>query len=493
MKKGVFALGKVLGVVFAGAVIAFITRLGQLGILPMNLVVSLGVLLGLLVSVTVMLTWSGFGKGRMITGVAISLVMTILLSVGASYLQKTIDTLKNITNANSETVHMGIYVRAEDAEHYSETATTYQYGILESLDRSSTDEVLRQMEEELGKAVSYQQYSSLPQLVQGLLDGQVDAIILNAAYLDVLKEMDGFKDISNRIVEVELNHVEIDPPQPAQTTQSQQGEQPPKDESSAPFTIYISGIDTRGSANVRSRSDVNILATVNPQSRQILLVSTPRDYYVPLSISNGVPDKLTHAGIYGIEVSQDTIGMLYDMNVDYYVRVNFSGFVEIVDALGGVTVHSDYAFSVRKDGQYYYFQKGDNYLEGKAALVFCRERDSFITGDNQRGKNQMAFIQGMVSKMLSPAILSNYTNLLEAIEDSMITSMPMEKITDLIARQLQGGGSWNVVSYSVTGTDASRIPYSLSQYVYVMLPDETMVNRAKEMIQDVYEGKVVTP
>ena len=254
------------------------------------------------------------------------------------------------------------------------------------------------------------------------------------------------------------------------------------------ITVYISGIDTYGDVSAKSRSDVNIIATVNTGTKQVLLVSTPRDYYVPLSISNGIPDKLTHAGIYGIDVSKDTLGMLYDIEIPYYFRVNFSGFSGIIDALGGVTVHLDFDFSTCG----YSYHVGENYLNGEQALAFARERYSFSSGDRQRGKNQMAVIQAVIQKAVSPELLKNFTSIMKAVERSFETSIPLTTVTSLIRAQLSEGGDWNIVTYSVDGTGATKKPYSMSQNVYVMVPDQTTVDKAKELMRQVRDGEVIT-
>ena len=253
------------------------------------------------------------------------------------------------------------------------------------------------------------------------------------------------------------------------------------------FTMYISGIDSRSGLIAKSNSDVNILATVNVDTRQVLLVSTPRDFYVPLSISGGIPDKLTHAGIYGIDVSVDTMEMLYNTEIDYYFRVNFSGFEKIIDALGGVTVHSDYTFTA---GGYSYY-KGENNLDGAQALRFARERKSFSTGDRQRGKNQMAVIKAVIEKAMSPAILTGYMDIMEIVSGSFETSMPYDVIAELVRDQLDKGGSWNVVSCSVDGSDGNKIPYSMSTSAYVMIPDQSTVDAAIAKIQQVKNGEIL--
>lgn len=217
------------------------------------------------------------------------------------------------------------------------------------------------------------------------------------------------------------------------------------------------------------------------------MISTPRDYYVPLSISNGVPDKLTHAGIYGINVCMDTLNMLYDTDINYYFRLNFAGFVQIIDALGGITVDSDYDFTTQNSSGYH-FTKGPNQVNGEQALAFCRERYAFSAGDRQRGKDQMKVIQGVINKATSPDILKNYLSLLDSLSGCFETNIPYDVITSLVKQQLDEGGSWQVLSYSVDGTGDTQKPYSMSQKAYVMVPDQTTVDKAKTLIQKVRQG-----
>lgn len=253
------------------------------------------------------------------------------------------------------------------------------------------------------------------------------------------------------------------------------------------YTIFVSGIDTRGGMTASSRSDVNIILTLNATTKQILMISTPRDYFVPLSISNGVPDKLTHAGIYGVNVCMDTLDMLYDIDINYYFRLNFAGFEQIIDALGGVNVNSDYDFdSGNTTG--YHFNKGENHLNGEQALVFARERYAFKEGDRQRGRNQMAVIQGVVDKATQPAFLKNYLSVLDSLDGAFETNVPYDVMASLVRKQLGEGGSWQVLSYSVDGTGDTQKPYSMSSKAYVMIPDQNTVDKARVLMKKVREG-----
>ena len=331
-------------------------------------------------------------------------------------------------------------------------------------------------------------------MADALGNDSCQAIILNSGYLDVLDQMDGYNTFSSQIRQIATYKIESvverkEPqvsvaPQNTETSENSGNDAAVTDEV---YTIYISGIDTRGDMTASSLSDVNILLTLNTRTKQILMVSTPRDYYVPLSISNGAKDKLTHAGIYGVNVCMDTLEMLYGIDINYYFRLNFGGFIKIIDALGGITINSDYEFD-SKNVSGYHFNKGENYVNGEQALAFCRERYSFSEGDRQRGRNQMAVIQGVVDKITSPDLLKNYLSVMDSLEGCFETNVPYDIIASLVRDQLDEGGSWQVLSYSVDGTGDNQKPYSMSQTAYVMVPDMTTVDKAKSLMQKVREG-----
>ena len=260
-----------------------------------------------------------------------------------------------------------------------------------------------------------------------------------------------------------------------------------------PFVVYLSGVDTRGDLTDKARSDVNIIAAVNPVTKQVVLINTPRDYYVDLAGTNS-KDKLTHAGLYGVQTSMDTLGNLYGVDVQHYIRINFAGFINVIDALGGVDVYSDQAFTSVGSPGYYdptTFVEGWNHLDGKAALAFARERHAFKTGDVQRGINQMKVIDAMLNKIKSPALLMGFTKILDAVSDSFVTSLSQNQISALVRMQLSDFAEWNIERYTVTGTSGSSTKcYSAKgQKLYVMKPDEASVAKAKEMIAAVLGGE----
>ena len=260
-----------------------------------------------------------------------------------------------------------------------------------------------------------------------------------------------------------------------------------------PFVIYLSGVDTRGELTEKARSDVNILAVVNPQTKQVALINTPRDYYVDLAGTNS-KDKLTHAGLYGVETSMATLGNLYGVNVDQYLRINFAGFISIIDAVGGVDVYSDQAFTSVGSPGYYdptTFAEGWNHLDGKSALAFARERHAFASDDIQRGINQMKVIDAMMNKIKSPTVLMSFSKLMDAVSDCFVTSLSQEQISALVRMQLASLSDWDIQSYTVTGTSgkSSQCYSAKGQSLYVMKPDENSVNQAKELIASVLGGE----
>lgn len=320
------------------------------------------------------------------------------------------------------------------------------------------------------------QYSDVNSMVEELLESEVDAIILEKSYVDMLSEdnssFSNFEDDTKVIysfdVSTKINEIVRD-----------------VDTTKKAFTIYISGIDTYGSIETSSRTDANMLIVINPNTNQILLVSIPRDYYVDLYGKEG-KDKLTHSGIYGIDTSVKTLENLIDTEINYYYKINFTSLINIVDALGGVDVYSKYSF-VSKDG--YSYKKGYNHVNGKEALSFARERKSFAEGDKVRNINQQALVEAIFRKSTDKSILVKYNSLLNSLKDSFMTNMPSNRLTSLIKKQLDKNDKWSITSYGLDGVSSREYTYSYkSSTLYVMKPNYDSVSKAKELIEQVYKG-----
>lgn len=493
--------GILITVLLVLALSLFMAILIKTKLLPTKFLLLAGGIFLLFAVCVFLLTMNSKRIGGMIFGCVMTMVLLIALMIGTPYLMHAVNTLDNITNVEVEVADIGVYVAQDASATELNDLAGGSIGIMVVLDRENTDKTLEAIQGQIG-TVQVQEYDGLGELVDGVLQGEIDAAVFNNAYLDLLRDMEGYENAAAQLREIFTFQAES----MIQNVQENQnkgddwnimgifaGDESAQENESANkdrvFTMYISGIDSRSGLIAKSRSDVNIIATVNVDTRQVLLISTPRDYYVPLSISNGVPDKLTHAGIYGIDVSMSTLEMLYDTEIDYYFRVNFSGFEKIIDALGGITVESPKAFTAL--GGVYSFKEGENKVDGAKALAFARERYAFADGDRQRGKNQMAVIKAVINKAMSPAILSGYTGIMESVSGSFETSMPYDKIAELVRDQLDKGGSWNIVSYSVDGTGDSQKPYSLSTKAYVMIPNQETVDTAIAKINQVKNGEIL--
>ena len=257
-----------------------------------------------------------------------------------------------------------------------------------------------------------------------------------------------------------------------------------------PFSLYISGIDVYGDMMTKSQSDVNIIMTVNPNTHEILLTSIPRDYYVQLHGTTGRKDKLTHAAYYGINMSVTTLEDLLNTKINHYFRVNFDAVIKVVDAIGGIDVYSDKAFRSTTMSSIY-INEGWNHLNGKEALAFSRERKSYATGDRHRGENQQNVIKAMVNKVTSsPALLTNYNEIMNILTGSFQTDIETKEMSDLIKFQLDKMPSWNIKTYNLNGTDSENLTYSLGSLVrYVMEPDMKTVEQGSKYINGMLEGK----
>ena len=502
MKKiRTFSVAALLFLFAAAAMFVYLVYSSQL--IPNRMLVIASILLFIVLLFISILVIRPKSKFLVVLGGVLSVILGFVLVFAAIYLNRAVNTAQNITTTTKVQVStVSVYMIADETNDSTALTADMKYGILEEQDRENTDEVIKVLQEEFGTELAITSYHGVNSILDALFNHNVDAIILNSALLNIVDETEGFEDISNRVREIRKTQVKrevvVEDPQPLpagnrgnrDNDASSTGNANPDSTASdnRTFTISFSGIDNRGPLIEKSRSDVNIIGVVNPDTHQVLLVTTPRDSFVPLKFPDYVTskDKLTHAGIYGVQVSMDTLSMLYDIDLDYYFRVNFDGFMNIVDAMGGVTVDVDQAFGTTE----FSFPAGPNLLTGYKALSFVRNR--FLIGDSQRARNQMAFIKGVIKKATSTDMLLRFNDILKAVEGSFETSMPYDEISTLVREQIETGAEWNVVTYAVTGTGTSAIPYSMNVEVYVLIPDEDSIETAKDLMQQVYDGKIIS-
>ena len=405
----------------------------------------------------------------------ISIITMAVLIFILVYLQKTFKFLDNLKDDGYIIRNYSVIVLKNNNYDNIEQLNdkTINYYIKEETDE---EEVIKKLDEVVTS--NKQKENNHDELIEKLYNNEADAILMEESYTGIIEETNPkFSEETKTIYTIEIKVKAENIVKEVNVNKDT-------------FNIYISGIDTYGNISSVSRSDVNIIATVNPTTHQILLTTIPRDYYVQLDGTEGYyKDKLTHAGIYGIEKSIKTLENLLDIDINYYIKVNFSSVEKIIDALGGVDVYSEYTFTGYAGTNY---TRGYNRVNGTTALEFARTRKTVDGGDRTRGKNQQALIQAILKKSCSKEIITKYTNILSSLEGSFQTNMSTEKITDLIKKQIDEMSPWNVTSISLDGENGSELTYSYpGQELYVMIPNEETIENAKKQIKQVENGEML--
>ena len=343
-------------------------------------------------------------------------------------------------------------------------------------DQDNVQALMKNISQTQGHELTVDTASSYLAAYKSLTSGEVKAMVLNSVFEDTIRGED--PDYASKIKKIYTYKI-------SKKIDTAIGKQDPNAEV---FNIYVSGIDTYGPISSVSRSDVNIIMTVNRKTKKVLLTTTPRDAYVPIADGGlNQPDKLTHAGIYGVDASVHTLENLYGIDLNYYVRLNFTSFLRLIDLLGGIDIENDQEFTVGNT----HYPIGNISLNSEQALTFVRERYSLNGGDNDRGKNQEKVIAAVIKKLTSTDALKNYNAILSGLQDSVQTDMSLETMMNLINTQLESGGSYNVTSQALTGTGNTGLPsHAMPEAnLYMMEIDQNSLAAAKAAIQEVMEGK----
>ena len=435
------------------------------------------VMLGIVVVGTILVFATSAKNRRKIgrfLGNSFAILFSIMFVIGGFGLSIVNSLIADITIPNVEYKDISLIVLKEnDIKSVGDIKEDDMLGYQTICYPESAERMLKALKEETGIENPTQEFGSINEMVKGLYEEIAPIIILDEAYRNVVEEEYPTFTKDTRVIYT-INY-------PEEEKNFVQDVNITKDS----FVVLISGIDTYGKISSISRSDVNIIAVVNPVQEKILLINIPRDYYVPImsggsSIGRGEGqmDKLTHTGLFGPQCTMNTLEELFDIPIHYFVRVNFTSVVDIVDAIGGVTVQSDYAFRE--------FNVGPNECDGKKALSFARERYAFIDGDRQRGKNQMKIIEAIVGKLSNPTLEYDYLQLFQAIGDCVETSIPDVDIKELIQFQINQMPKWSMETTSVNGSDGKDYSYYSGQNLYVMYPEQASIDAAKERIRSVY-------
>lgn len=476
-KKNTF--GYLLIILQAIVSVFLLISLTWLGMLPMKYITLAGLVLLCLWLVCVLTQVNRKKSG--ILGKVYGIFMIAGLSVGVFYIAKTTNLIGQISGNAFKTEKVVVAVLDSDPAEKLEDAAEYQFGIQFDKGADTMESALATINEELGQDVETIQYDNLKEQAEALYSGEVQAIVYNTAYSNVIEsELEEYGEKARVIYSTQAK-VSLNVSQGTDDSLT-----------TKPFTMYISGLDVyEDTVDQGQRSDVNIIAVVNPKTHQILLVTTPRDYYVTIpGVSEGMYDKLTHAGSYGIDTSMATLGELYETEINYYAQLNFTALIEIVDILGGLDVESEYAFTTSEDSGYVMdVQEGKNHFNGVQALAFARERQNVEGGDLQRGKDQQAVITAMIKKMLSPTMLLKANSILETVGRNVETNVSQEQINALIRYQLSKNPQWSILSLSAEGETGEDACYSAGgEILSVVYQDEESIRRIIEQANIVEEG-----
>ena len=441
------------------------------GFIPLKYIVALIVLCLFLLAYEV---FSQMTDKTYIDGRVLCALICFFYIGGGYYCVNTYSAIDEMAGQQVKVDEISCIVLKDDPAQSIYDTKDYTFGILAANDRENTNKALAEVQAAIGKEPATIEYQDNDTLIDALYAKDVKVIVINEANRSPIEEY--YKTFSDDTRVLNTHKVE---------TVIQEDEKL-DDITKTPFNVYLSGIDVYGSIKATSRSDVNVIVTVNPNTKQILLTSTPRDYYVPLTVSNGIPDKLTHAGIHGVDCSIGTLENLYGIDIDYYVRVNFTSVRKIVDLLGGVKVYSDYDFTSDWGPS---FKKGYNQVNGKQALAFCRERHHFANGDYQRGRDHQHMIEAILNKAMSPDILPNYADLLKTASKNFQTNMSTKEITALAKMQLNDMSQWTIKYANAAGQGASKTTYSYqSRKLYVCVPDYNSVAKITKRINKVLKA-----
>lgn len=473
-------------VVFTGGLVY---QIFKLQILPDNILIPIILVLILLTLIFVLLI--NFSAHGLVSKILCSLMVVVLSAVyglGNYYLYSTNTTLETVTDQGNKAKNtVSVVVLNSSGLENVNSLEGSKLGVLKTIGNEATKKSLTDLKK---NNVTYTKktYDNMLGMLKALYDGEVDAIVLNEAYRSNVCDLEDYTNFNN---DTKVIHKTV------YYTKENSSSLAVSDITSKPFNILISGNDSFGSLDENSRSDVDMLVTINPVTSTILLTSIPRDSYVKevcndYACNYGVYDKLTHTGIYGVDTTKDTIENLLDIDINYVYRVNFTSMIDIVDALGGVDVTVPEGMAVSKfytNSNLEGVHEGENHLDGKRALAYSRERKAYLDGDLQRARNQQQVLQAMFKKATSPEIIKNYTSLLKALIRAFDTNMTTKEITSFIKYQIQAKPSWKFEQFVLKGDNDLKMSAELGSEVSVVILYDSYITIAHDKIQAVLDGQ----
>lgn len=417
----------------------------------------------------------------------ICIVLTLFICVascmGGYYISKTQSVLSNITNVAKHAKNtVSVIVKESSSIKNKSQLNGVSVGSVR-LNEQGSKKVLKELSSE-GIALNQAVYDSMTALLVAFYNGEVDSIIINESSRSQILDMEAYSNLDSNTRVVYQTSYKVKNNDSATSV---------SDITSKPFNVLISGSDTRGGFDENGRSDVIMVATVNPKTHTILLTSVPRDFYVTTACDagdgcmQGALDKITHTGIHGTNTTKRTVEQLLGVEINYTFKVGFDTVTELVDVLGGVDVYVEPGYAVHTS--YLNVNEGINHLNGEQALAYARERYSYTEGDRQRTNNQQQVLMGIVKEATKPSVITNYAAIMDTMANTFSTTMSNEEITDLIKYQLNNNPTWKMEQYMVDGTGDTLMCAELGDAASVMVPDQSTVKMAKDKISAVLAGK----
>ena len=482
-------IGIVLSILLVVASFYLLYQLIKINVLPTKLLFLITIIFVLLDAIfALLLCFYTRAIVSKIICVVITLVLVFGSCLGGYYISKTGSLLTNITNVTKHAKNtVSVVVKQSSDIKNKSQLNGLSVGTLRTIGTQGSSKALKELSKD-GIVMNQSEYDSLSAMLEAFYNGEVDSIIINESSRSQILDMESYADFDNNTRVVYQTSYKVENTDKANAV---------TDITSKPFNVLISGSDTRGGFDENGRSDVIMVATVNPKTSTVLLTSVPRDYYVSTACDaadgcmQGALDKITHTGIHGTNTTKRTVEQLLGIDINYTFKVGFDAVTELVDAVGGVDVTVAPGYAVDHFACMYNLSvhEGVNHLNGEQALAFARERYAYTEGDRQRTKNQQLVLMGIVDKITSPAIVQNYSSIMDAMSNTFSTTMSSSEISDLIKYQINNNPKWKMEQYMVDGTGDTLMCAELGDAASVMVPDQSTVKLAKDKINAVLAGK----
>lgn len=478
-------IGIALSILLVVASFYLLYQLIKINVLPTKLLFLITIIFVLLDAIfALLLCYYTRAVVSKIICVVITLVFIFGSCMGGYYISKTGSLLTNITNVTKHAKNtVSIVVKQSSDIKNKSQLNGLSVGTLRTIGTQGSSKALTELSKD-GIVMNQSEYDSLSAMLEAFYNGEVDSIIINESSRSQILDMESYADFDNNTRVVYQTSYKVENTDKANAV---------SDITSKPFNVLISGSDTRGGFDENGRSDVIMVATINPKTSTILLTSVPRDYYVSTACDaadgcmQGALDKITHTGIHGTNTTKRTVEQLLGIEINYTFKVGFDTVTDLVDALGGVDVYVEPGYAVTN--QYFSVHEGVNHLNGHDALEYARERYAYTEGDRQRTKNQQQVLMGIVNEATKPSVITKYASIMDAMANTFSTTMSNEEISDLIKYQINNNPKWKMEQYMVDGTGDTLMCAELGDVASVMVPDQSTVKLAKDKINAVLAGK----